>query len=888
MRIAGIVERLRRLSTRDADLDEEIQFHLRASADDRMARGESADEAAVRAHREFGNVTLVKEVTRGMWGWTWLDRLLQDVGYALRLLRRSPGFAAAALVTLALGIGATTAVFSVVYDVLLKPLPYPNAGRLVRVWEEHPPGRAVAGNRWLSNRTYFAWIEHARTLDALGAFGLYEYAFASGDDVSRVFGSEVSPSMPSVLGARPVLGRLLTDADAAENAPKVIVLGESMWRRQFGGDAGVIGRSVTVDGEPRRIVGVVAAGFVFPDRRARFWLPDRIRPVPTDPKSQGTSVFSAIGRLAPGITLAQAEAEGTAAALSAPVTLATRMLFGSGSAPVVHVRPLVDDMSAQVRPALLVLAGAVALVLLITCANVASLLMSRGIARQRELAIRAAIGAGRGRLARQLMTESFVLAALGGALGLALAAALVSLLPALAPPQFPRLDDARIDWRVLAIAAAASIVAAVASGLAPAVRAGAAAAAEALRGAPAGQGRVTRTLRNTLVVAETAFAVPLLVGAILLAQSFVRLAHVDAGYDAQHVLAARVEVLGEQVPGRSARLLDTLLPALRGRPDVAAAGAGSMMPLSARTAITSFRLPPPDGGPPVETHALTYRVTPGYAEALGLRLRAGRFFTDADANAGVRRMLVNEAFARQYLAGGPVVGRRFGDLYNDEHGTTTEIVGVVGNVLKDGNDQKPEPEVYFADGASLGGSSRRIQGYINVVVRSTGNPAVLAADVRSLIRGIDRTASIDAIEPLAAAVDRSMDEPRFATTVLMTFGLLALTLAAVGLYGVLAFGVAQRRRELGVRAALGAGRGRLVGMVLREGLGLTLGGLALGLLAAAAVTRLLESLLFGVTPLDPLAFLAAPLALVLVAVVACALPARRAATVDPAEALRCD
>ena len=702
-----------------------------------------------------------------------------------------------------------------------------------------------------------------------------------------MYGAEVSPSLLPIAGARPALGRLFDASDAAEHAAPVVILGEALWRQRFGADPTVVGRSIAIDGAPSTVVGVLEARFSFPDPRARFWLPYAIAPVPDPAVSQRTTGFGAIGLMKPGATPEQVSAEGTAAARSVPVTLSTELLWGKGGPAVVHVRRLADDVSAPVRPALLVLAGAVALVLLIGCANVASLLMSRGLARQRELAIRAAIGASRGRLVRQLLTETSGPATLGGAGGLAMAWMLVRLTPVLAPASFPRLDDVRIDMTTLGAAVVASMFAAFASGLAPALRAGDAGADSVRLGAGANvQNPRTRGVRNGLVVAETAFAVPLLVGAMLLAHSFLRLTHVDAGYGVDRVLTARVDLLGGDVPARSERLIETVLSGLRARGEVAAAGAGTMIPFTPFTAITSFTLPGPDGGAPVQTRARTYVVTPGYAEALGLRLVAGRLFAARDVDGGVRPIIVNEQFARQYLSGAPVVGRQFGALYKNETGSTSEIVGVVGNVLKDGNDRKPEPEVYFLDGSGTGAAKRRMLGYMSFAVRTTGDPAALAALLRSLIRDADKGASIEAVEPLAQAVAASVAEPRFATTVLAAFSLLALTLTAIGLYGVLSFGVTERRRELGVRAALGAGRGDLVGMIVREGLGLTLGGLTLGMLAAAGLTRLLQGLLFGVTPLDALAFAAAPLLLVPVALLSCALPARRAAAASPAEALR--
>jgi predicted permease len=819
--------------------------------------------------------------------------LLQDARHALTMMRRNKAFTAAGLLTMALGIGATTAVFSIVYGVLLRPLPYPGADRFVRVWEEHPGGTpAVAGSRWITNRTYYAWTDHPQTIDVLGGYGSYETTIGVGgpadNDQVRVFGGEVSPALFSALGARPALGRLFTAADAEPNAKSVLILSDAMWRDLFSADPSVIGRAVIVDDDSHEVVGIVAPGFSFPDRRARFWTPYKVHRVPNDPLlAQRTSGLSAIARLAPGVTAAQVEAEGTAAARSVPVTASTQLLFGKGGPPVMHARSLIADVTADVKPALLVLAAAVGCVLLIACANIANLFLSRGVARQRELAVRAAIGAGRGRLARQLLTESFILSAGGGLLGLGLAAALVRLAVILAPARFPRLDDVQIDSNVLVFTALASIVTALASGLAPALRGARFDLAASLHGGDGAttggfRGLPARRMRDGLLIAESAFAAMLIVGAALLARSFVRLVSVDAGYTADHVLTARILMPRAATPERTSQFITGALDNLRAVPGVRAAGAGSMMPLLNVSAVTTFNLPPDAGaGKPTQTRTLTYIVTPGYAQAVGLRLRAGRFFDDRDAAAGTRAMIVNDEFVRRYLSDAPVVGRRFPALYANET-VQTEIVGVVGTVLKDGNDRQPQPEVYFVHGSP----TRRITAAVNMVLRTSGDPGALAALLRKTARDVDPTVVVERVESLSDQLTASMAQPRFATSVLVTFAVIALTLATVGLYGVLSYAVSQRRREIGVRAALGATRSDIVTLVVHEGLLVTAAGLALGLAGAAALTRVMQGLLFGVTPLDALSFAAAPLMLVPVAIVACLLPAYRAARIDPAEALR--
>jgi putative ABC transport system permease protein len=525
---------------------------------------------------------------------------------------------------------------------------------------------------------------------------------------------------------------------------------------------------------------------------------------------------------------------------------------------------------------------------LIACANVANLLLSRGVARERELAVRAAIGAGRRRLARQLITEAALFAVLGTIGGLGITWALVRVLPAMAPARFPRLEDIHVDIRVLALAAASALVATLVSGVLPAIRGARLDVFESLHGGGAASGggsrgsRVSR-YRDILLGSEAAFAALLLVGAALFARSLIRLTHVDAGYTADHVLTARALLPRSASPDRAALLIDRVLTASRSLPGVSAAGAGTMMPLLPNTAMTSFTIPAAvsaDGV--IQARQITYVVTPGYAEAVGLRLQQGRLFNEGDVGAGIRPMVVNDEFVRRYFPNATVIGRRFRNLYPSDPPMDTEIIGVVGAVLKDGNDRRPEPEVYFVHGTG----NRRIVGAVNFVMRTSVDPSTLAAAVRAVIHDTDSTATIGTIEPLADRLSVSIAQPRFATTVLIAFAGTALLLASIGLYGVLSYAVSQRRRELGVRAALGASRAQLLYLVVTEGLSVTLIGLVVGLVASAALTRYMQAALFGVGPLDPTSFVAAPVALMVVAMAACLRPAIRAASVDPAGALR--
>jgi len=809
-----------------------------------------------------------------------------DVRQAVRALGRRKGFTTAALLSLALGVGANTALFSITYGVLLRPLPYADASRLIRLSERHPGATNAPVRTLLSNLTFHAWNEGTQTLDGLAAYSGNTHLDSSGDETVRLAGTAVSPQLFALLGTRPALGRLLLPADAAPGAEAVVVLSDGFWRERFGGDASVIGRSLILDGQPRTIVGVAPADFYFPSREARLWTPYSVVPTATAPGQQAIAVFSAVGRLRPGATVEQASAEGTASARGVTRPPLAETIFGKGGPVEVRADLLIDGITANVRPALLVLMGGVGFVLLICCANVANLLLSRGVARQRELAVRSALGAGRGRLVQQLLTESVLLGVVGGALGLGLAAAMLRAFPALAPANFPRLEDVQFDGRVFAFAALVSLCAGFVSGLVPALRS---ARTDLLPGLRDGVGASVsaRTLRlgGALLVGEAASAVMLLVGAALLMRSFQSLIAVDPGYDARAVLQARVFLPSlNRTPEQTGAFVDALLERLRATPDVVAAGAGNMAPTVGNTMLTQFALPGSVAGAErVLARSVTYAITPGYAEALALRLRQGRLLQSADIAPGVRNMLVNEEFARTYLSDGrPILGRRYENVFAGTQGVTTEIVGVLGNVLKNGLDAKPIGEVFL-----LSQRGANMASEISVVVRTGGDPGRLAPTLRALVRELEPAAALD-VATLESRVAASVSQQRFAATVLTAFALLALTLAAIGLYGVLSYNVSQRRRELGVRAALGASRRDLVSLVVRQGLSVTGLGLALGITGAAVLARLLEKLLFGVSPLDAVAFAAAPAALLAVALVACLVPARRAAAVAPTEALRCE
>jgi len=807
---------------------------------------------------------------------------VDDFRHALRLMWRQKAFTAAALVTLALGIGANTAIFSMTYGVLLRPLPYSTADRLVRLSESHPGGTPIVRSPVLSNVTFHAWRRNPRTIDGLAGYTQGAMTLDDRDGASRIVTASVSPALFALLGVRPGRGRLLHEEDARPGAPRVVVLAAGFWQEHFGADETIVGRSLTIDAQPYTVVGVAPAGFYFPDRQVRLWT---VLTIPDTAASQRAAIFAALALLRPGVSAAQAAAEATAAARADTRRHPSfNLLFGAGGPPMVSARPLLEDVTSRVRPALTLLLVSVTLVLLIACANVANLLLSRGVARQREFAVRAAVGAARGRLVRQLLTESLVLAGTGGALGLALAWVLVRVLPSVLPEDFPRLADVRLDAPALVFAVAASATAGILAGMLPAVRLADLQLVPALReGSGASAGARTRRLGALLLVAEAAFAVMLLVAAALLGRSFVRLLAVDPGYDPHNVLMARVHLPPQpaSAENREETFAAALVDRVRALPGVTAAGASNMAPFMSPSAVMSMTLAG-DSIEPIAARAMANVITPGYANALSFDLRQGRLFDERDRSAAIRPILVNEEFARAYLSDGkPVVGRRFAASFTPD--ATVEIVGVVANVLKDGLDAAPQPEIYNLPRDRFG-----FPPSINLAIRAAGDPLTLIAPLREAVRAVDRGAALDEVEPLGTRISDSVREPRFAMAILVAFAAIATMLAAVGLYGVLSYQVWQRRRELGVRAALGASRPALLRLVLRQGLAVTAAGILLGLVGAAWAARSMQALLFGVEPHDALAFSVAPLVLLLVAAAAVLVPARRAASANPIEALKCE
>ena len=865
-----LLRRARALTDRarlDRELDEELRSHLEMEVEYNVRRGLAPDEARARALREFGGVARVREEARDARGVGPLEELARDARIAARSLRRSPAYAAVAVLTLALGIGVTTAVFSVVDGVLLRPLPFPAPERLVQIEERNADGSATD----FTGANFTDLHAASRTLAAVARYFTGSTTVLGADEALRTEVAAVSPGFFDVLGVRPLHGRLIAPGEGVAGGPQVAVVSRRFWERALGGDRDVAARTLRVGSEAYPVVGVMPHGFDFP-AGADVW----VTAVDDNP-SRTAHNWLVVGRLASGATIdrARAELDGIMRRLKAE--------HGEGmDAQGVVVTGLHEFLAAGARRALLVLLGAVVLVLLVACVNLASANLARGETRQRELAVRAALGAGRGRLVRQLLTENVVLSLAGGALGVALAVALTRLVVSLWPDALPGFADVRVDGRVAAFAAAASILTGLLIGAAPAWQVTADLRTAIGGSATSSRGRL-RT-RGVLIGAEVALALALLAGAGLLVKSLRTLLDVSPGFRTERVLTAEVALPSAlyQDTLKIAGFFDRLLPELRAIPGVERVGLINRVPLGQQGMSTGFMV---DGGDEWRGNFADYRIVDSsYFATLGIPLVRGRGFTAADRAGATHAVVVNEAMADRYWPDGSALGRRVRPPGMDRHQQLwLTVVGVVGNVRHDGLDAAPRPQmfVHYAQ------RPERLTGGATVLVRATTPPEQLAAAVRARARAVDANVPVE-LSSLEALLSRSVAERRFATTVLSSFALLALFLAALGVYGVLAYSVAQRQREIGVRMALGANRGAVQGMILRDAMRSVLPGVTAGLVGAVALTRLLRGMLYEVSATDPATLATVSALLVAVALFASWLPARRATRVDPLIAIRAE
>ncbi len=873
-RIRGVFTR-RRV---DEDFQQELDSHLELMTEENIRRGMTPEEARRAARVCLGGVTQLRETHRELHGLPWIEPLVQDVRYALRMLRKNPGFAAVAILTLALGIGATTAIFSVVNAVLLRPLPYQDADRLVVILHY--------GSGPVSPANFIDWRSQNHVFERMGAAEYWTPNLTGVDKPERVWALHITSDILPLLGIQPLLGRMFLHEEDVRGREHEVILSFHAWQRRFGGDSGIIGRSIALDGEKYTIVGVMPPEFKFAlfwATKAELWAPLSLTGRETERGGNSLRLFA---RLKPGVTLEQARAE------MATITSRLEQEYPGTNRDYI-VLPLKEKVVGDIQPALLVLLGAVSFVLFIACANVAHMLLARSAARQKEVAVRKALGAGRSRMIRQFLTESLLLTLLGAAAGLLLALWGIRVLVTLSPADIPRVDTVTLDGHVLLFVLAVSVLTGVCFGIAPALQASTVNLNDSLKegGRGSSEGFHRNRLRSLLVASEFALALILLVGAGLMIRSFIALQSIDPGFNPDHVLSMVVSLTGSQSAEPSHRVAfdRALLEQVRALPGVKSASAINHLPLAGDLWTRSFII---QGRPiprPGEAPEAVYRmVMPGYFHTMNIPMLRGRDVTEGDGLNAPPVVIVNEALARQCWPGEDPIGKRFAledSLPNPEWIT---VVGVVKNAREKDWAATPDMEMYlpFLQSREYRESPQSHFTYVTLVVRTSGDSASLASAIASRVWALDRNVTVSQVQSMQEVVANATAQPRFNLLLLGAFATVALILAGVGIYGVMSYSASRRTHEIGVRMALGAKRADVLKLVTRQGMMLALVGAATGLEGSFGLTRMMSSLLYGVHPDDPVTIIGVSLLLGLVALVASYIPARRAMKVDPMVALR--
>jgi putative ABC transport system permease protein len=854
----------------EAEMDEEFRYHLDRQIEANLAAGMTPEDARLAALREFGGVDQRREECRDARGVSLIESALQDTIYALRSLRKSPGFTAIAVLSLALGIGANTTIFSFVNAVLLRPLPYPESHRLVTLREQPSDLSTTVAVHPLN---FLEWRSRSHSFEALALVQVIPTNLLGSDGADQITVAQTTADLFNSFGVTPAIGRSFTERETRPDGPPVAVLSHAYWQRRFGGDPGVLGRRLELSDGYLTVIGIAPPGL-----RLGLAEPDAYVPLaidPANPGAIGSRSFQCYGRLKPGVTVDAARAEMSVIAAQ----LARQYPLDEGYG--VSVSTLHDYLVMEGRPALRLLMAVVAMVLVIACVNLAGLLMARGLGRRPELALRTSLGATRLRLVRQLVIESLVLSALGGAAGLAVAWWATRGLASLTGGALAigATEPIRVDGTCLLFTVGVSALTAIAFGLIPAWQASRvepqAALGERTRGGTAD--RRHHRLRSALVMAEVALAVVLLVGAGLLLRTFSSLTGVRLGFEPAHTITMRL-FLGDRDTEYRIGVVDRILQRVEAVPGVEAASTIQFLPLSGMNCGTGVWL---DGQPVGDAnHALSTDcslISRGYFKAMGIPVLQGRGFDAHDRIGSPRVVVVNLSFARQYFRDGQALGQRITVAGPGQQ--AAEIIGIAGDVRHNGLAVDPVPTVFLLHAQT--------PGYItSLVVRATGDPSVLAPSIRRAIQEVDRTQAVAGIRTMEEYLGESLARPRLYAALVAGFAVLALTLAMLGVYGLIAYLVTQRTHEIGIRMALGAERGRIFRDMFRQGALLSVAGLAAGVVVALVLASLTSSLLYGVTSRDPLTYAAATLGLLLMALIATAVPARRASRVDPMTALR--
>jgi putative ABC transport system permease protein len=860
----------------DSELEEEIRLHLEMKAEEYIAAGMAPGEARRAAQRRFGNETRLRELSRETWGFVMLETLLQDVRFGARVLAKHKGFTAVAVLTLALGIGMNTAIFSVVNAVLLRPLPYEDSHELVQIWGTQPQLDTAP----MSPANFLDWREQNRVFKHIAAYTAQNINLSGVDDPERIRATRVSADLFELLRVRPALGRTFLAEEDQHGNHRVAILSHALWRRRFGASPTIVGQSLTLNDQSYVVVGVMPPEFTFPRATTEMWTP--IAFSPGERGTRNTNYISVIARLKPGVTLEQARSE-----MEALARRQQEQYPESNAGIGVKVISYKEQVVGNTRPTLLLLLGAVGFVLLIACANVANLLLARAAGRRKEMAVRSALGASRHRIIRQLLTESVLLALAGGGLGLLLAHWGLKSLVALQPADIPRLAELSIDRGVLLFASALSLLTGMAFGLAPALQASKLDLNHALKEGDkaAGGGAGRQGLRSLLAVSEIALSLVLLIGAGLMIKSFWRLIQVDPGFNPENTLTMVISLPTSRYAetARQVAFFQHAVERVSNLPGVDAAGVTTDIPLFGGNS-TGFNVeghPPyaPGRRPLVEFRS----VSPGYFRAMGITLLRGRTFTEQDTGDAPGVVIINETLARRYFPDEDPIGKRLGFS-----GPTDwrEVVGVARDTRNYGLDEEVKPEAYMPYTQSAPGYlAGSISGMI-LVVRTASDPQSMAAAVRREVQGLDKDQPIYNIKTMEQHLAESLAQRRFSMLLLTLFGVVAVLLAVVGLYGVMSYMVAQRTHEIGLRMALGAQAQDILRLAVRQGLVVILIGIGIGLAGALALTRVMAGLLYGVGATDPATFAAIALMLACVSLIACYIPARRATKVDPLIALR--